>query len=69
MTASLRHLERQYGPIAFGLAALLLLWFAIIAPERSQSRETASTFREAAVLLNEATKRIERIEARMEIHR
>lgn len=30
----------QYGPVAFGVVAVLLLWRVIIAPELAASRET-----------------------------
>lgn len=68
--AQIRHVERQYGPIAFGLVALLLLWGFIVQPELKSARDTAGstavTFREAAVLLEKTSERLERIELRWE---
>lgn len=70
MSSSVRHIERQYGPIAFGLIALLCLWALIIKPELDSSRTahagTADTLKEAAFLMNETSKRLERIEIRWE---
>jgi len=65
-SSSIRHVERQYGPIAFGLIAVLLLWSLIVGPELASSRASATTIREAAVLLDKISERLERIELRWE---
>ncbi len=67
-SSSIRHVERQYGPIAFGLVALLLLWSLIVGPELKSSRDSAATLRETAVLLDKVSERLERIEIRWENH-
>lgn len=68
--SQLRHVEKQYGPIAFGLVALLLLWSIIVAPElkaaRDQLASTAAAFASAASDLAKTSERLERIELRWE---
>lgn len=69
-SSSIRHVERQYGPIAFGLVALLVLWTQIVAPElrtaRDQVAATAVAFASAASDLAKTSERLERIELRWE---
>lgn len=52
-------LVSAYGPIGFGLVALLILWRAIVAPElqtaREQSARLGAQFVEAAKALQQAT--------------
>lgn len=42
-------LVQHYGPIAFGLVALMALWMTIVRPEMSASRESAKVQASALV--------------------
>lgn len=40
--------ERRYGPYAFGVASVLLVWHYVVGPELRASRTDAATFLQAA---------------------
>ncbi len=55
LSGLLNVLVSQYGTIAFGLVALLILWKVIVAPELEASRKSAETYAAAAESLKQAS--------------
>lgn len=43
-----------YGQIAFGLVSILVLWFAVVAPELAQNRTERHTLYQAALAIDSA---------------
>lgn len=67
-----RYLDR-FGPYAFGVISLLIIWFVIVAPELDRTRASAQEFRDVAdtqrktaEVLDRAVLRLEMILNRME---
>ena len=44
----IREYERRYGPYAFGVISLLIVWFSIVKPELNARRIDADAFSSAA---------------------
>jgi hypothetical protein len=64
-----------YGPYAFGVASLLLIWYVIVRPEMARSRvdlDKVKVITDAqsatAALLERLTERLERAAERLEHH-
>lgn len=49
---------RSYGPFAFGMVALLTLWFSIVRPELEASRAVAQQSAQAAEALAGVTREL-----------
>lgn len=64
VTAWVSMLIRYYGPLVFSLVSFLVTWIVVIGPQIERSRVDQDKAVQAAMLLNEATKRLERIEMR-----
>lgn len=61
-TAWLSLLMRYYGPLAFSFISWFVMWQYAVVPQLDKSRVDWEKQVQAASLLNEATKRLERIE-------
>lgn len=75
IAATLRSFSKEYGPYAFGVLSLLLVWYAIVAPTLAANRidtaalkaisdtlsRTASTNESTAQSLAATASRMERI--------
>lgn len=53
----------SFGPIAFGVLALLTVWRFIVAPELARSRGDAKAILLAAQILERVTNKLERMAA------
>lgn len=63
----------RYGPYAFGVVSLLIIWFAIVRPviesnriDTAQLKEIANRQAETALLLNKTADRLDLIAVRLE---
>lgn len=70
-----------YGPYAFGVASLLLIWFFIVQPELARNRidfekqqaivdtqrEIAATQKQTAETLDRTASRLEQVTTRLEV--
>lgn len=70
---AIRAFGDRYGPYAFGIISLLIIWFAIVRPvieanrvDTSQLKEIAARQAETAMLLNKTADRLDMIAARLE---
>lgn len=65
--AAIRALSSAYGPLAFGVVALLTIWLGIVGPELESNRsneasrlEASQNYREAAFALDRVSERAAR---------
>jgi len=56
----------RFGPYAFGVASLILIWYVIVRPELAANRSSTADFQKAAEAFNQATIRLESIAAKLE---
>lgn len=68
-----KQLGERYGPYAFGLVSLLVVWYAIVAPTLEINRVDTNAFKElsqrqseTALLLARTAERLDTIAARLE---
>lgn len=71
--ATLRILADKYGPHAFGLVAVMILWVTVVQPEMRRGRADmdrvaaiAETQQRTAVILEQTVQRLERIADKLE---
>lgn len=57
---------KQYGPYAFGVISLLVIWFAVVQPELRATRTDAQTNLKVAETLREVVLRLEKIVERLD---
>lgn len=56
----LQEFGERYGPYAFGLVSLMIIWFGIVNPELNQSRKNSDEFIKSAEIMRETSATMER---------